>query len=150
VPARRFLDASPEAPSHLCLATDSRITGSKDLLDEIRTALGADAVTPLEVMQMVTSAPARVLRLPDAGCIAVGGPADFVVLPPTHDNAADTLANARRADLWCVAVGGQPMIATRRFCGMFGARAVETRPLTIDGTEHVAGAALVRDLARCS
>jgi cytosine/adenosine deaminase-related metal-dependent hydrolase len=149
IPARTFLDAAPEAWAHLCLGSDSRVTGSRDLLDEMRAAGAADCVTPSEILRMVTAAAARVLKLPEAGEICVGHPADLLVVPGTHDTAADTLAHARRADLWCVTIGGRPMIADRRFCGMFAARGVDARPITIDDTERVAEASLARDIARC-
>jgi cytosine/adenosine deaminase-related metal-dependent hydrolase len=149
IPARTFLDASPDAWSHLCLGSDSRVTGSRDLLEEMRAALAADSVTAFEILRMVTVAPARILKLPEAGEIAVGHPADLLVVPGAHDTAAETLANAARSDLWCVAISGRPMIADRRFCGMFAARGVEARPITIDDTEHVAEAALARAIARC-
>jgi cytosine/adenosine deaminase-related metal-dependent hydrolase len=148
--ARAFLDASPDAWSHLCLGSDSRVTGSRDLLDEMRAALAADAVTSLEVLRMVTTAAARVLKLPDAGRIAVGGPADLLVVPGTHDTAAETLAHLRRAEVALVAIDGRPVIAERRFCGLFAARGVEARPIAIDDTEHLAEAAFAREVARCS
>ena len=148
--ARAFLDASPDAWSHVCLGSDSRVTGSRDLLDEMRAALAADSVTSSEVLRMVTTAPAHVLKLPDAGQIAVGRPADLLVVPGTHVTASETLAHTRRADVSLVTIAGRPMVADRRFCGLFDARGVEARPIAIDDTEHLAEAALARDIARCS
>lgn len=148
IPARAFLDASPAAWSHLCLGSDSRVTGSRDLLDEMRASLAADAVTAPEVLRMVTTAGARVLQLSDAGEIAVGQPADLLVVPGTHASAAESLVHARRADVSLVTIGGQPKVADRRLCGVFRGRGVEARPIIVDGTEHVADAALARDIAR--
>jgi cytosine/adenosine deaminase-related metal-dependent hydrolase len=149
IPARTFLDASPDAWSHLCLGSDSRVTGSRDLLDEMRAAHAADSVTPEEILRMVTVAPSRVLKLPEAGEIVIGHHADLLVVPGTHDTAAASLVSVRRGDLRCVAIGGRPMIADRRFAGMFGARGVEARAIAIDETEHVADATLAREIARC-
>jgi amidohydrolase family protein len=146
--ARAFLDASPEAWSHLCLGSDSRVTGSRDLLDEMRAALAADAVTPAEVLRMVTTAAAHVLKLVDAGAIAVDQPADLLVIPGTHATAAESLVHARRADVLLVTIGGRPRVADRRLCGVFRARGLEPRPITVDGTDHVADARLARDIAR--
>ena len=148
--ARAFLDASPEAWSHVCLGSDSRVTGSRDLLDEMRAALAADSVTAPEILRMVTTAPARVLKLPDAGQIAVGRPADLLVVPGTHVTAAETLVHTRRADVSLVAIAGRPLVADRRFCGLFSARGVEARPIAIDGTDRLAEGGLARDIARCS
>jgi hypothetical protein len=149
IAARAFLDTSPDAWSHLCLGSDSRVTGSRDLLDEMRAALAAEPVTPPEVLRMVTTAAARVLKLPDAGEIAVGQPADLVVVPGTRATAAESLIHTRRADVSLVTIGGRPMVAERRFCAAFRAAGVEARPITIDDTEHVAEARFARDIARC-
>jgi hypothetical protein len=150
IPARDFLDASANAASRFCLATDSRLTGSQDLLDEMRVAVAAASLTASEVVRMVTLAPAQILKLPAAGHIAVANPADLIVVPPSRETAHESLLNARRADLWCVILAGEPLIATRRFCGVVRERAGEPRPLTIDGVEHIAAASLVRDLGRCA
>ena len=98
---------------------------------------------------MVTIVPARLLKLPEAGRIGVGQPADLLVAPGTHATAAETLANTRRADLRLVTIGGRPMVADRRFRELFGARHTEGRPITIDGTEHLADAVVAREIARC-
>jgi cytosine/adenosine deaminase-related metal-dependent hydrolase len=149
IPARTFLDAGPDAWSHLCLGSDSRVTGARDLLDEIRVALSTDPVTPSEILRMVTAAAARILKLPDAGQLAVGRTADLLVIPAARESAAESLSITWRADVRLVAIGGQPVIGDRGFCALFGARGVEARPIAIDGTEHVAAAALARDIARC-
>ena len=149
IPARTFLDASPDAWSHLCLGSDSRVTGSRDLLDEIRVALSTDTVTPSEILRMVTSAAAGILKLPDAGQIASGRTADLLVIPAARETAAESLAITSRADVRLVAIGGQPVIGDRGLCALFGARGVDARPIAIDGIEHVAAAGLVRDIARC-
>ena len=149
ISVRAFLDTSPDAWAHLCLASDSRITGARDLLDEMRVALASDSVTPSEVLRMVTTAAARVLSLPAAGQIALGHPADLLVIPPTRGTVAESLAVTRRADVRLVAIGGQPLIADRPFCGVFAARGVEVRPIVVDGIDRLAAAALARDIARC-
>src|SRR5262249_7372761 len=129
IPARAFLDTAPDAASHLCLGSDSRVTGARDLLDEIRAALASDPVTPSEMLRMVTTAAARVLCLPRAGQIALGHPADLVVIPPTRSTAGESLAVTKRADVRLVAIGGQPVIADRPFSGVFSARGVDAQPI---------------------
>jgi cytosine/adenosine deaminase-related metal-dependent hydrolase len=96
-PVRHFLDASAGASAHVCLGSDSRVTGARDLLDELRAAAAVMPVTPRELFRMVTTAPARILHLHEAGRIAIGGPADLVVVPSTKRDAADALfATSRR------------------------------------------------------
>jgi len=67
-------------PPRIALGTDSRVTGSRDLLDELRVARDAQSVTPAELFAMVTSNAAALLRQPRVGRIAVGGLADLVVV----------------------------------------------------------------------
>src|SRR5262249_36731033 len=114
-----------------------------------RAALAADSITPSEVLRMVTTAAARVLSLSSAGQIALGHPADLVVIPASRGTVAESLAVTRRADVRLVAIGGQPVIADRPFCGVFAARGVDARPIVIDGSDRLAAAALARDIARC-
>jgi hypothetical protein len=134
---------------HVCLGSDSRVTGSRDLLDELRAAANAASVTAHELLRMVTAAPAAILRLPDAGAIAAGAPADLVVIPRLHEDAAESLVAARRADVERVVIGGRQKVGTPRFTRAFAARGVASRPSAIDGTEHVIDASLASALARC-
>jgi len=52
LPAREFLDSA--GPTRLILGTDSRLTGSRDLLDEMRFAKDVGNVSPREIFSMVT------------------------------------------------------------------------------------------------
>src|SRR2546423_11642306 len=76
---RDLLDANGHAP-HVALGTESRITGSPDLLDELRAARQAAPVSPAELLAMVTKHAAALLRQPPAGEIAIGRPADLLVV----------------------------------------------------------------------
>jgi cytosine/adenosine deaminase-related metal-dependent hydrolase len=146
VDARHFLDASPDAWAHLCLGTDSRVTGSRDLLDETRAATSASGLAAHELLRMVTVAAANVLRLPAAGRIAAGLPADLLVIPGSHDCAADALVAASRADVRCVVVGGTPMVAQSGDRAVIAGRRVTTARVTVDGVERLAAKRLVRTM----
>lgn len=149
IPARAFLDAAEAASRHLCIGTDSRLTGARDLLEELRAASTASPVTAVELLRMVTTAAASVLRLAQAGRLVVGGPADLIVLPPLRANGADTLLATRRADIECVAVGGRPLLGARRFGPVFKARDVPTADVAVDAAPKLASARLAHDLGRC-
>ncbi|MGE5245797.1 MAG: amidohydrolase family protein [Betaproteobacteria bacterium] len=146
--ARVFLDERG-AEGRLCLGTDSRLTGSPDLLHEMRAAAALGDATPAELLRMVTTAAAGILRLPDAGRLAPGARADLVVVEPTHPKAADALLSASRRDLALVAVGGRPLAGTARFAKVFRARARGSRPIVVDGAERLADGRLARAIARC-
>lgn len=146
---RQFLDASEASSAHICLGSDSRVTGARDLLDELRAAAAVMPVTPRELFRMVTTTPARMLRLPDAGRIAMGGPADLVVLPSTKADPADALLAASRRDLSLVLIDGHPLVGSPAFEAIFGARRATTRSIVVDGLERVAESRLARTIAKC-
>ncbi len=81
VPVRQLLDVSERGHAHVCLGSDSRVTGARDLLDELRAAAALAALTPRELLRMVTTAPADVLRIRDAGRLIPGASADLIVIP---------------------------------------------------------------------
>jgi imidazolonepropionase-like amidohydrolase len=146
---RQLLDRFPDAAERVCLGSDSRVTGSRDLLDELRAGAAAAPVRPAELLRMVTSAAARVLRLRDAGRLAVGAPADLVVLPPSEGDAADAVLAATRRDVALVAIGGRPIVGATIFARAFAARRVSSRVIVIDGSERLADARLARAIERC-
>jgi cytosine/adenosine deaminase-related metal-dependent hydrolase len=146
---RQFLDASDLSATRICLGSDSRVTGARDLLDEMRAAAAVMPITHRELVRMVTTAPARILRLPDAGRITIGGPADLIVLPSAKPDAADALLGAARKDLTLVLIDGRPVVGSPAFEAVFGARRTSTRPLCLDGAERVADSMLARAIAKC-
>lgn len=148
-PVRHFLDASDRASAHVCLGSDSRLTGARDLLDELRAAAAVMPIAARELLRMVTTAPARILHLHDAGRIAIGCPADLVVLPSNKTDAADALLAASRRDLSLVMIDGRPRVGSPAFEPVFGARRSKTRPILVDGIERVAESTLARAVSRC-
>ena len=148
-PIRTFLDASATAWTHFCLGSDSRVTGARDMLDELKAAARAAPIAPRELLRAVTEAPARILRTPDAGRIAVGLPSDLVVVPSLRDDPAEALLAASRRDLSLVTVGGRPVVGSPAFRSAFVARGVGARPIEVDGVERLADSRLARAIARC-
>jgi cytosine/adenosine deaminase-related metal-dependent hydrolase len=147
-PVRRFLDASDRAPARLCLGSDSRVTGGRDLLDELRSAAAAAPLAPHELLHMVTDGAARVLRLADAGRISIGGPADLIVVPPFTHDAAESLLTASRRDLGFVAIDGRPIVASPSFSPVFEARRVRATSIVVDGVERLAAAPVAAAIAK--
>jgi cytosine/adenosine deaminase-related metal-dependent hydrolase len=161
---RDLLDENPHAPP-IALGTDSRVTGSRDLLDEMRAAREAVTVTPDELLAMVTTRAAAVLRQPRAGRIAVGGPADLIVIPPTVGSgiggarpsqaieaartvsSGEALLAATRRDVRLVVVDGRPLVGDPDLAAAFQARRVSSRPLRVDGAQKLADSGLARRIA---
>ena len=149
IPARAFLDATTAAPTRLCVGTDSRVTGSRDLLDELREAASAAPVTATELLRMVTTTPARVLRQPHLGRIVVGGAADLLVVPGRGEDAAAALLTTLRSEVCCVIRDGRPIVGSRRFVKAFEARGTDGVGMEVDGVARVADVRLARRVARC-
>jgi cytosine/adenosine deaminase-related metal-dependent hydrolase len=138
-----------EARLTVALGTDSRITGSRDLLDELRAAREAVALPPETLVRMVTVDAAKLLRQPRAGRLAVGAPADLVVLPPSADQPGAALLAASRRDVRLVAVEGRPLVGDPEFAAIFEARKVTPRPLRVDAAPKLGDSGLVRRIAGC-
>ncbi|HEV3061143.1 MAG TPA: amidohydrolase family protein [Vicinamibacterales bacterium] len=146
---RLLLDAARGRPCPVALGSDSRLTGSNDLLDELRVARDTRCASPFELLEMVTTNPARLLRLRRAGRLAVGDPADFIVVPRSDGDAAAALLAAARRDIELVVVGGRPLVASAPFVDVFRARSAVARPLTVDGVSKLGESGLVRRIAGC-
>ena len=147
-PVRECLDREPARARQIALGTDSRITGARDLLDEMRLAV-ASGVTAAEVLRMVTESAARIFRLRSGGAIVRGAPADLIVLPPLASTAADALLRASRADLALVVVGGRPMVGSPALAAVFAARGLATVPIAIDGRVRLIDRRLARTITAC-
>lgn len=139
---------TPQASGRVCLASDSRVTGSRDLLEELR--VGADArIAPDVLLRMVTTWAARVLRLDDAGRLRIGASADLLVIPALAESAAEALLRCRRSDLSLVVRRGTPMVGEPALAHAFDARRIHVRGIEVDGRPRVAQAALARRIERC-
>ena len=145
---REFLDDSAASAGHICLGSDSRLTGARDLLDEMRSAQTA-AVTAAELLEMVTRSARRVLRLDDAGEITVGALADLIIVPAISPTAAEALLECRRHDLQLIVVNGEPMLGEPRFHRLFNERRVPSAPLRVDGVARLARATLAKAITHC-
>ncbi len=85
----------------VALGSDSRLTGGRDLLDEVRAAAEIGGFDERTLESLVTSAAARVLRLSDRGTLRADWRADLMILP-----AGLPLSKATRKDVRLVMLGG--------------------------------------------
>jgi len=146
----QFIAAWPESSARIGLGTDSRLTGSRDLLEEMRVAVAIGHLTPQQVFQMATTNAAGLLRLPRAGRIAPGLPADLFVLPPLTDNPYTTLLSAERKDIQLVVIGGRPALGAPEFSDIFSARGVNVQPIQVDGVPKLIDQSLACRIQDCS
>jgi len=116
----------------LGLGTDSRLTGSRDLLDELRVAAETGNLEPIEAARLTTADAARVLRLDHAGRLEHGSPADLLVIRAGQD-PCKTLLEARRSDVRAVALGGRPVIADPDLESWFHGFGIKPKNVRLDG-----------------
>jgi cytosine/adenosine deaminase-related metal-dependent hydrolase len=117
----------------VALGTDSRLTGARDLLGELRAARDLAGLDDHALESLVTADGARLLRLADRGVLQAGACADILVLPPDMP-----LADATRADLRLVMVGGRVRYADKDYATMLEPESywvdirVDGRPKVLD------------------
>jgi len=113
---------------HIALGTDSSMTAEGDLIDEIRVARAAGELSAPEIYPLVTTNPARALRLNEGqGLIRERGVADLVVVKDEGQTPADALSELRPE---LVIVGGRVMLASERFASLTDG---DFHPLAIEG-----------------
>lgn len=127
----------------LALGSDSRLSGQGDLLDEIRAAHATRQVAALSLLDAVTTAAARMLRLPSAGRLTRGCPADLCVLGRVAEDPLESFVAARRADVKLTMVGGEPLVADPDLAAIFDTRRASA-PVMVDGTPKL----LARPIAK--
>jgi cytosine/adenosine deaminase-related metal-dependent hydrolase len=145
---RALLDRNGGGP-RIALGTDSRITGSRDLLEELRVARATAAVTAEELFAMVTRNAASLLHQPRAGRIAVGLPVDLTMIAAGGSAPLETLLAATRRDVRLVVVDGRPLVGDPDLLPAFEARRVTPRPMRVDGAAKIGDSGLVRRIAGC-
>jgi cytosine/adenosine deaminase-related metal-dependent hydrolase len=133
------------AAGRLTLGTDSRLTGSRDLLEELRVARMHSELSPSELLRLVTGDAARILRLTDRGSLETGQRADCVIVREGADPFRSVL-DAGRADVRAVVRGGAPVVADPDFDWWFAHCGVDVIPIRVDGRPKL----LARSLARSS
>ena len=141
VPLARLLASDP---SGIALGTDSRLSGTRDLLEELRQARTAASVDPEVLLRMVTVNAARLLRVPEAGRLSPGLPADLVVIPPLAEDPAHALLALDRSRIRLVVVGGRPLVGAPELSPVFAARRVATAEAKLDGQERILDGVLAR------
>jgi cytosine/adenosine deaminase-related metal-dependent hydrolase len=125
---RAFDDAD-----RLALGSDSRLSGEGDLLDELHAAHATRQLSAEGLARTVTTGAARLLRLPSAGRLATGAPADITVIRAIESCPFDSLVNATRTDVRLTMIDGQPCVGELALASAFAAASTATMPAVLDG-----------------
>jgi cytosine/adenosine deaminase-related metal-dependent hydrolase len=124
-------------PARLALGTDSRLSGARDLLAELRIAHEISDLDEATLESLVTGNAAQMLRLPDRGTLQVGAYADLLVLPKGMP-----LWGATRADILLVLRNGLACYADPEYARRLDAQ-TDLVPVRIDARDKF----LARSLA---
>ena len=130
------------AAGRLALGTDSRLSGARDLLAELAWVAQRYELTPQQLLGLVTTDAARMLRMPLRGELLPGAPADLVIVEDRGGDERLGLVGIERSRIRAVARDGMPCIADPDFAGWFAAAGVETVPVMLDGVPKLLAAAL--------
>jgi cytosine/adenosine deaminase-related metal-dependent hydrolase len=134
---RRLHDAG-----RLALGSDSRLTGSRDLLDELRVAAANCDLSPRELLQLVTGQASRILRIPERDAVEQETHGDCLVVRGGADPHAMVL-HTYRCDIRAVVRGGVPMIADPDLAAWFVNCGVDAVPAVLDGRPKLVARHLV-------
>ena len=118
--------AALDAGVDIALAPDWAITGSSNILDELKVAslwnrqhLGG-RLSDRNLVDMVTTAPARIAGVEDeVGAIRVGLRADLLVIGGNHNDPYGALVGATAADVQLVLIQGVPLYGDKTLMARF-------------------------------
>ena len=120
------IDAALDAGVEIALAPDWAVTGSSNMLNELKVAdlwnrerLGG-RLTDRQLVDMATSVPAHIVGIDDeVGAIRVGLRADLVVINRNHNSPYRAVIDATAANVDLVFINGVPLYGDRTFMKHF-------------------------------
>lgn len=121
------------ASGRLALGSDSRLSGARDLLDELSSVIDGYELTPRQLLGLVTSQAAQILRMPSRGSLSPGAPADLLIVEDLGGDEARSLVGIPRSEIRAVVRDGVPCIADPDFAEWFAIVGVEAVPVMLDG-----------------
>ena len=121
------------AAGRLALGSDSRLSGARDLLEELRSIVDIGVLDAREALRLATTNVARILRLPQRGHLAAGAHADLLVVADRGGDAARSIVGIERSRVRAVVRDGAPRLADPDFAEWFDAAVVEAVPVMLDG-----------------
>jgi len=117
----------------LLLGSDSRLSGERDLLEELRLALDHYGLTPAHLLGLVTRDAARILGLHGRGRLSPGARADLLVVEDRGGDPVRSLLGLTRGEVRAIVRDGVPRIADPDFAHWFAAFDIDAVPVTLDG-----------------
>ncbi|MBM2840938.1 MAG: amidohydrolase [Bacteroidetes bacterium] len=94
----------------VALGTDSTLTGSTTMFDEMRSAKETSGLTPQEIFSLVTEHPQKMFRLsPDNGTITIGGQANLFLVRDKSSDPYQTILESNPGDILLLLRNGRPV-----------------------------------------
>ena len=121
------------AAGRLTLGSDSRLSGARDLLEELRALSQRGELDAAAALELVTTRAAQILRWAARGTLRPGAPADLVIVADRGRGDAASLVGIQRNEIRAVVRAGTPRIADPDFAEWFAAAAVQTERVMLDG-----------------
>ena len=140
---RAFDDAD-----RLALGSDSRLSGARDLLDELQSAHATRQLSAEGLARTIGTGAAQLLRLDDGGRIEAGARADLTVVGARETCPFDTLVAASRGDVRLTMISGEPAIAEPALAPLFDAAGVDSSPALLDGSPRLVARWIARRVQR--
>lgn len=119
----------------LALGTDSRLSGTPDLLEELKVAAAHNTFSARELLQLVTLCGRRLLR--------VAADNDLLIVRTRAADPCNDLLPLKRADVRAVVRDGEPLIADPDFEEWFEQRAIGYRVIELDGRPKLCARAML-------
>ena len=103
----------------MALGTDSTMSGSATLLDELQFAQTTGLAAKKELLKMVTSIPASIFKMTNGSVfLEEGSAADLILVKDTGKPPEQILRNLKPGDIELVMVNGLPRLASEYLAGL--------------------------------
>jgi len=129
---------------NVTIGTDSPMSGGLNMLHEMRfdrdlypKLFNGDKIADKQIVEMVTSNPAKAFRLYDNGSIEKGKLADLVVFDRTKDDPYDSIVSSDIRNVRLIVIEGIPVYGDETYSEIFEAQEVDVQHVTIAGQKRL-------------
>ncbi|MEO7912800.1 MAG: amidohydrolase family protein [Roseiflexaceae bacterium] len=136
---RQLFDAG-----RLALGSDSRLSGARDLLAELRIAAAHSDLTPRELLRLVTTAARDILRLPNVGGLDAGQYADLLIIRDDGGDPHQQLVDINRHAIRAVVRNGVPLVSEPDFANWLDLAGIDAVCILLDGQTKLLARALTQ------
>ena len=128
---------------NVCLGTDSPMSGSANMFQEIYMARKyyestyEEELSSKMLLNMLTTNPARAFSLKNLGSIEAGQLADFIIINGDKSQPYDAVTSMNYEDIMLVVIDGKPAYGDENFIPLFDALGVSYQKIKVDSYKKV-------------